>query len=509
MQPQALSDVSPDDMHAQPMTADGRTRPAQLEDDPVVRVLIVDDNAAIHADFDKILQQMDNDKELAALEAELFGDASPRRDTLRFGLDHAHQGHEGVDKLRLARQQDMPYAIAFVDIRMPPGIDGVETTKRMLRDDPDVIVVICSAYSDHSWEEFSAAFGQTDRVLILKKPFDAVEVRQLGHALHKRWQLARAAAVRVDQLATAVFERTRELEAANAKLVQEAEARERMEVELRLAQKLEAVGQLAAGIAHEINTPMQFIGDNVHFLQTAFDDLQPLIAQYQKLRDAVALAGSHANDVAEIAEAEEEADLEYLAENVPQALERTREGIERVSNIVMAMKEFSHPDQREQRPLDINRALASTLTVAANEYKYVANIETRFGELPTVTCHTGDMNQVFLNLIVNASHAIGSVQRDGKGTIVIETRVLDEGKTAEIAISDDGCGIDRAITDKVFDPFFTTKEVGKGTGQGLAIARSVVVDKHEGELRFDSEPGQGTSFYIRLPVEGCTAGRTK
>lgn len=286
----------------------------------------------------------------------------------------------------------------------------------------------------------------------------------------------------------------------NARLNAEIAQREHMEVELRLAQKLEAVGQLAAGIAHEINTPIQYIGDSVHFLQTAFDDLQTLLDCYWESSAALAQQPEQAGLVAAIQDAEEIADLEYLRENVPPAFERTLAGIDQVAGIVRAMKEFAHPDQRDKTLANLNKALLNTLIVARNEYKYVAEVETRLSELPLVSCLLSDLNQVFLNLVVNAAHAIGDVVRDSSqlGRITITTR--QEGDWVEIAIADTGGGIPDAIRDRVYDPFFTTKPVGKGTGQGLAIARSIVVDKHQGTLHFISAPGQGATFYIRLPV---------
>ncbi len=291
-----------------------------------------------------------------------------------------------------------------------------------------------------------------------------------------------------------------ELREAGDRLRAEIVQREQMEVELRLAQKLEAVGRLASGVAHEINTPIQYIGDSVHFLQTAFDDLQTLLDCYREGSAVLAQQPEQAGLAAAIQDAEEMADLEYLRENVPPAFERTLEGIGHVTGIVRAMKEFAHPDQREKSPGDLNKAILNTLIVARNEYKYVADVETHLGELPPVSCYLSDLNQVFLNLVVNAAHAIADVVRDSphRGRITITTRL--DGDQVEIAIADTGGGIPAAIRDRVYDPFFTTKPVGQGTGQGLAIARSIVVDKHQGALQFDSAPGQGATFYLRLPV---------
>jgi two-component system, NtrC family, sensor kinase len=277
------------------------------------------------------------------------------------------------------------------------------------------------------------------------------------------------------------------------------------EMEARQAQKLESVGRLAAGIAHEINTPIQFVSDNARFLQDSFASLQSILGKYRELCDAAARGSVSSGLLAELRRAEEESDCGYLIHEIPEAIAHTLEGVDRVATIVRAMKEFAHPESREMAAADLNKALLSTMTVARNELKYVADIETEFGDLPPVVCNVGDLNQVFLNLLVNAAHAIGEVVKDGeKGRIRVRTSA--ECDQVLISVSDSGGGIPEAIRNKIFDPFFTTKEVGRGTGQGLAIARSVVVDRHKGSLTFESEVGKGTTFHIRLPLAPPEAG---
>jgi PAS domain S-box-containing protein len=282
----------------------------------------------------------------------------------------------------------------------------------------------------------------------------------------------------------------------------------RLEFELHQAQKLEAVGRLAAGVAHEINTPIQFVTDSVHFLRDATADLIRVVEALQTVRRAVAQKTALEAAMSEAAEAESAAELPYLFENMPKALERSLEGLGRVTTIVRSMKVFAHPDSKEMTTVDLNQAIESTLTIARSEYKYVAELETDFGELPAVSCHAGEVNQAFLNIVVNAAHAIGDVVRgtDQKGRIVVRTRC--DRDHVVISIADTGGGIPENARERIFDPFFTTKEVGKGTGQGLAISRSVV-DRHGGELTFETEMGKGTTFTIRLPVgptgEGAAA----
>jgi PAS domain S-box-containing protein len=248
-----------------------------------------------------------------------------------------------------------------------------------------------------------------------------------------------------------------------------------LESHLAQAQKLESIGQLAAGIAHEINTPIQYIGDNGRFLEEAFRDLN---------------SGELST-----------ADAAYLREEIPKALHQLLEGVEHVARIVRAMKEFSHPGAVEKTLVDLNRAIESTVLVSRNEWKYVANLTMDLDEdLPCVPCFPGEFNQVMLNLIVNSAQAIveGAKNAGGKGAIRIVTR--RNTNWAEIRIADTGPGIPADIQSKVFDPFFTTKPVGKGTGQGLAIAHSVVVQKHQGTISFESSPTTGTTFLIRLPL---------
>jgi PAS domain S-box-containing protein len=278
-------------------------------------------------------------------------------------------------------------------------------------------------------------------------------------------------------------------------------ARLNLEHDLVQAQKLESIGHLAAGIAHEINTPTQFVGDNVRFLSDSFSDIAAVLDRHHALMVS-AKAGICAPDLIDACEAESRrADLGYLMEEIPKAIAQSTEGVTRIASIVRAMKEFAHPGSDEKACVDLNKAIESTVTVARNEWKYVADLTTDLAPcLPLVPCLLGQFNQVILNMIVNATHAIVDVTKGtgAKGTISITTRAVDGW--AEVRIADSGAGIPEEIRRKIFDPFFTTKEVGKGTGQGLAIAHSVIVDKHHGTITLESEVGRGSTFIVRLPL---------
>jgi PAS domain S-box-containing protein len=277
-------------------------------------------------------------------------------------------------------------------------------------------------------------------------------------------------------------------------------AQREIESQLHQAQKMEAIGQLAAGIAHEINTPTQFVSDSIFFLRDAFTSMLEVLAVQRRALSITSNTPSSQSVLAEVQAAEEKADVDYVTTNAPQAFESSLDGLKRIGSIVRAMKEFSHPDNNEMALADLNAAIANTLTIARNEYKYVADVETDFAELPPIRCHIGALNQVFLNLLVNAAHAIGDApEKLGKrGTIRVRTRL--EPEHVRIEIEDTGSGIPEAVRGRIFEPFFTTKEVGKGTGQGLTLAHGIVVKRHKGTLTFESEEGKGTTFFVRLPL---------
>ena len=294
-----------------------------------------------------------------------------------------------------------------------------------------------------------------------------------------------------------VQQKTETLKRQGEQLKQALRNLQRTQTRLLQAQKLESVGQLAAGIAHEITTPIQFISTNMEFLVEASRGMSVITQSLQKI-----IATAPEEIAKDLQTAIDEADWEYLMEEVPTAIKQSKDGISRITSIVKVMKEFSHPSSKEKENIVVNTIIETTVLVARNEWKYVANITTDLAvDLPPVPCHIDELGQVILNLILNAADAIGEkLGRNPigeKGEIHISTRAIDS--SVEVRILDTGSGIPAGIRGRIFDPFFTTKEVGRGTGQGLAISHDVITVKHGGTLTFETEEGVGTTFIIHLP----------
>jgi signal transduction histidine kinase len=638
------------------------------------RALVIDGDPDVHDFFKGLLTSV----RPAGPEGEKNREGTEElTDFPTFEVDSVFRGEQGLAMIADSLEAGRPYSMVFTNMRLSPGWDGIETVSRVWKQCFELQIIICSEHKDYAWHEIIHRFGHSGRLLILTKPLDATEVRQVAYSLAEKWDLARQARSHLERLQRLVGERTAKLEKANLSLqrkilqnqqaerrlvsqyavgrivgeavsldeafgrvlqtagenldwdwgavwqwdgpaevlrliccwhradgafeafeaanrertfaagfglpgrtwnageavwiqdlFQEAgfegataaseagfhcavalalrtgtrqfgvmefmsreirerdpdqmqtlsviggaigqyvernqaeETRKLMEIQLRGAQKLESIGQLAAGIAHEINTPTQYIGDNVRFLEASFGDLKETHQQYEKLLLAAKNEAVSAELVAETEACVRKADPGFLMAEIPRAIQQTLEGVDRVAKIVRAMKDFSHPGTEEKTPVNLNHALETTLTVARNEWKYVARIETDFDpDLPLVPCLPGEFNQVILNLVVNAAHAIGDVSGGdgrGKGLITASTRLC--GDWVEVRIRDTGSGIPEKIRHKIFDPFFTTKPVGKGTGQGLAMAHTAIVDRHQGTLTFETEVGVGTVFIIRLPL---------
>ena len=274
--------------------------------------------------------------------------------------------------------------------------------------------------------------------------------------------------------------------------------------ELDRSQMLRSIGKLSAGIAHEINTPIQFLGDNMRFLDDSFTQISELIQIYTALRNNLSEKDAEKELVDKIFAKEEDIDFDFLIDEIPQAIEQSQNGIKLVSTIVSAMRDFSHIDDKRKASADLNKALASTIIILRNELKYVADVKKDFDEnLPEIVCCIDDIHQVFLNLLINAAHSIeerintGETQR---GEITVKTS--QQGSEVVVSVSDTGMGISPEIREKIFEPFFTTKSKGrKGTGQGLAMVMSIVEGKHDGKVELESEVGVGTTFTVKLPIE--------
>jgi len=435
---------------------------------PDRRVLLVDDDRAIHRVVTRVLA--------------------------RFEVCSAFDGPSAVLEIEAALAGAVDFALVILDIGMP-GWGGFETLERIWKVAPDTQALFCTG-TELGPDELELQFGDTDALLAIKKPFSHAELTQAVRALTTKWRLQREARAHLDVLEAAVLARTAQLEAANHRLAEELAWRDRVEAEMRVSQRLEAVGQLAAGIAHEINNPLQYVGDHLEFVHDSTADLLALISRID-----VSLGGPHANGDSRLAcEARrvlDAVDLTYLQRELPGALDAIQGGIQRISSIVRAMKELSHPGTGDARVADINRALESALEISANSYRSVADLEKRLAPLPPVTCFVAELGQVFLNLIVNAAHAMEGTRR---GRLTVTSAV--DGDHVVISIADSGGGIPVEIQQRIFDPFFTTKEVGRGTGQGLSIARAIIVDRHHGSLSFDSGADRGTTFVIRIPIDG-------
>jgi PAS domain S-box-containing protein len=278
--------------------------------------------------------------------------------------------------------------------------------------------------------------------------------------------------------------------------------RKTIDMQIRHLQKMESVGQLAAGIAHEINTPIQFIGDNLQFLQNSYEDICNVLSDTDKLLEAHRKGLAYEKFLENLETLIQNPDFEFIREEMPLAIEQALEGVQRVAKIVNAMKQFVHPDQEEKKFVNINEAIKTVITVSKNEWKYVSNMETNLDPgLPLVPCFVSEFNQAILNIVVNAAHAIKAKSKEGHnemGTITISTKCVAD--RAEIQIKDTGTGMPIKVKSRIFDPFFTTKDVGVGTGQGLHLVHGFIVSHHKGSLSLETKVGEGTTFFIYLPL---------
>ncbi|AKI99954.1 diguanylate cyclase/phosphodiesterase [Archangium gephyra] len=417
-------------------------------------MLVIDDTPSIHQDFHRLLSVDEGDASFAELRGSLFGTPPPRPKGYCFEVDSAFQGEEGLKRVGAAVKEGRPYALAFVDVRMPPGMDGVETTERLWREDPDLQVVLCSAYTDYSWEQVVQRLGINQRLLILHKPFKSMEVRQMAHGLAEKWELLRR-----DR------KRLAELEQANAQLRRETEERMRLELQLARAQKLEALGRLAVGLAHEVNNPLSFIISNLNHVQ----------------RELKVLAVPRAEE-----------SVEELQESCHDALQ----GCARIQRLVQDVRGFSRGRSVPAAPVALEPVLEDALAMANLAQVPGLRLEWELGPVPPILADEHGLGQVFLNLIINALHAVAS------GPAVPRIRVatgLHADGRVWVEVQDNGHGIAPENLGRIFEPFFTTKPPGVGTGLGLFICHGLI-SGFGGELSVESQPGRGATFRVLLPA---------
>jgi signal transduction histidine kinase len=403
----------------------------------------------------------------------------------------------GVEALEVMKETQADLIIT--DLRMPE-MGGLQLLKVVKGHQPNLPVIIISGEGTMGNVIEALQHGAGDYI---QKPIQ--DMGLLKHSIElalSHTALQRAHDMYREDLEWLVEKRTKEISEKNIELVEMVKQRKLAEAQLLQAQKLESVGQLAAGIAHEINTPTQFVSSNVDFLAESFQDLIEYFKKCKEVQRLTRSGGVKPEHFQELEDFAEELDWEYLMEEIPLAIKQSRDGIQRIATIVTAMKEFSHPGSKSKTDTDLNKIIQTTITVARNEWKYVADLTTSLdSSLRPVKCLSDEIGQVILNMIVNAAHAIeaklGENPEDEKGQIIVSTRQCEN--YAEIRIEDSGSGIPKYAQHRIFDPFFTTKKVGKGTGQGLAIVHSVITGKHNGTITFETEENVGTTFIVTLP----------
>ena len=456
------------------------------------RILLVDDTDSIHQDFRKILMPpVDDEPGLDLMEAALFGGDAKAPQQPSFELDCVYRGQEGLVLVEQALARDRPYALAFIDMRMPQGWDGVETIEHLWKVDPSLQVVVCTAYTDYSWEDLLDRLHGHNRLLILKKPFDNIEVQQLANTLAHKWEMTQRASQQMHTLEDRVEQRTQEFRLASEALQREIDERKQLENQLVQSEKLASLGQLAAGVAHEINNPIGFISSNLGSLETYFTQLLEMLDAYERSEST-----QQTEEIKEQLHAlRQRIELDFLKEDIPLLIKETKDGVARVGKIVKDLKNFSRADtNQEWQWSDVQQEIESTLNIVANEVKYKADVVKDYATLPQIECLPSQINQVIMNLVVNAVQAMGPE----RGTLTLRGGTVGDRMWLEVA--DNGSGMSFETQQKIFDPFFTTKPIGKGTGLGLSLSYGIV-QKHGGTITVSSELGVGTTFRLELPIQ--------
>lgn len=438
------------------------------------RILVVDDNRSIHEDFRKILCDSHPSAELASAEAALFGSEASGPAPMKFRMDSAYQGKEGLQKVERALQEGDPYELTFMDVRMPPGWDGIETTAAIWDIYPDLQVVICTAYSDYSWDQVQTKLGHNDRLVILKKPFDNIEVLQLAHAMTEKWRLLQQARVKMGDLERMVEARVRELQDVNRRLATEITERKTIEVELRNSQelllqqeRLAVVGQFAAGVAHDFNNIMTIVQGHT------------------------ALIGAR----------------ESISSGGQISLQEITTAADRAAGLTQQLLAFSRKQVIRLVEVDIVEGISTLSSSLARSVGPQTSVTFAYApNLPPVRADVRQLEHVLKHLLSNANDAMpeGGTIHVSLDSIVINevesTRHTDRrpGRFVRLKVRDTGCGIDPITLQKIFEPFFTTKDVGHGTGLGLSTVYGIA-KQHEGWVEVQSQLGEGSEFRVYLP----------
>lgn len=419
------------------------------------RILLIDDMPSIHEDFHKILASANTQTEaLDEMEALLFGEQAKAQRPV-FELASAYGGEEGLGMLIRGLQARQPYALAFVDMRMPDGWDGAKTIEQLWQHDPHLQVVVCTAYSDYSWDELLDRLQAHDRLLILKKPFDNIEVQQMASTLLTKWEMTQRASLQMHQLEQRVEQRTHELRQAGEALQREIDERKQLESQLVQSEKLASLGQMAAGVAHEINNPIGFVSSNLGTLEGYFKQLLTLLDAYREAEPALG-NGALAQQLQRL---REQTELGFLSEDIPVLISETKDGIGRVSQIVKDLKDFSRVDSTQQwQWANLQQGIDSTLNIVASELKYKADVIKQYQPLPEIECLPSQINQVIMNLVLNAAQAMGPA----RGTITLTT--AQQGDQVWVEVTDTGMGIAPENLQKIFDPFSPPSPWGKAPG---------------------------------------------
>lgn len=404
----------------------------------------------------------------------------------------AGSGEEAVNLVESELEQGRRIACGFFDMKMPGGMDGLETIRQVRERDPNVLVTIATAHQDRSIDELSRLFGadQQDEWDYLAKPFTKWEVIQKCRQMVDSWNrrrreevLSRTLEARVEERTHQLSEANRCLEERNSRLEEVLEKLRTTQARLVQSEKMATIGQLAAGVAHEINNPVGFVHSNL-------GSLDRYVTAIREYLEGVESYGSGR----QLEELRRQLEIDFILDDLPALVSQSRDGTERIKNIVLNLKTFSHPGHGTKRPEDLNKGLRTTLELVAAEMRRHGELEVDLGELPPVSCNLSELNQVWMNLLVNAVHALEGTEAPGR----VQVRSLYDGEQVKVSVEDNGCGMDAEEAAQVFHPFFTTKEVGEGTGLGLSVVFAIV-DGLGGRIEVDSEPGRGSRFTVTLP----------